>query len=119
MLFTMKFLKELPIYEVVQPYKLHGFPELSLEQQTNCVYEEIKDVVAEDLRDSKYKCRFENEGFEFMKAPTGCALSAEVFERDNLDVNNIVQDYIQETINVVRERLDARFVLAIDWRVIY
>lgn len=85
MLFTMKFLKELPIYEVVQPYKLHGFPELSVEQQTNCVYEEIEDVLADGLRDSKSKGRFEEEGFEFMYAPTGCALSAEFFERDNLD----------------------------------
>ncbi|KAL8742784.1 MAG: hypothetical protein Q9190_004792 [Brigantiaea leucoxantha] len=117
MQFTMKFLKELSIYETVQPYKLHGFPDLSVEQQTNCVFEEIEHVVAEDVRGSENKGRIEEEGFEFTKVPTRCALSAEVFERDSLD--NIVRDYIQETMDLVRERLNARFVVTIDWRVMH
>jgi hypothetical protein len=119
MLFTMKFLKEIPLYKDVQPYKLHGFSEVSEEQQTNCVFEEIKDVVAEDLRDSGKKCSLEAEGFEFMKAPISCSLSAEVFERDGLDTNNIVRDYIQETMDLVKERLRAHIVVTIDWRVTY
>jgi hypothetical protein len=102
MLFTMKFLKELPIYETVQPYKLHGFPELSAEQQTNCEYKEIKDVVVEDLRGFKRKCCLEEEGFEFVKAPTRCTISAEVFESDSHSGNRIVQEYIQETMDLVK-----------------
>jgi hypothetical protein len=119
MLFTMKFLKELPLYKDVQPYKLHGFSEPSEEQQTNCVFEEIKDVVAEDLRGSGKTCSLEVEGFEFMKAPISCSLSAEVFERDGLDTNDILRDYIQETMDLVKERLRAPIVVTIDWRVTY
>ena len=118
MLFTMKFLKELPIYDVEQPYKLHGFPELSPEQQTNCVFDEYE-VTAEDVRDLPDKCNIEREGFEFMKIPTRCTMTADVFESESLDANNTVGDYIQETMDLVRERLDARFVVTIDWRVVF
>jgi hypothetical protein len=117
--FAMKFLKELETYKRNKSYKLHGFPDVSVELQSNCVFEEIEDVVAEDLRDSRDKCHFEEEGFEFVKAPTRCALSAEVFEGDDLDLNDIVRDYIQETMDLVKERLGARSVLTINWRVIH
>jgi hypothetical protein len=50
-LFTLKILKELPLYETVQPYKLHGFPELSDTQQTNFVYEEVEKINVTDIRE--------------------------------------------------------------------
>lgn len=118
MLFTLNYLKELPIYESVKPYQLNGFTELSKEQQTNCVFEELTDVVVEDVRDARYDCRIEKEGFEFMRAPTRCALNPQVFEREAPDVNGIIQDYLQETMEVVRERFNACGVVTIDWRVL-
>lgn len=118
MLFTLSYLKKLPIYESVKPYQLHGFTELSKEQQTNCVFEELTDVVAEDLRDARDDCRIEKEGFEFRKVPTRCALNPQIFEREAPDFNEIVQDYLQETMEVVRERFNACGVVTIDWRVL-
>ena len=105
------------MYDVIQPYKLHGFPELSLEQQTNCVFEEYEDVTGLDVRDLPEKCDIGREGFEFMKVPTRCTLTAEIFEKDSPDSNDIIQDYIQETMDFVRERLGAHLVVTIDWRV--
>jgi hypothetical protein len=115
--FAMKFLKELETYKRNKPYKLHGFPDVSVELQSNCVFEEVEDVVAEDLRDSRDKCHFEEEGFEFVKAPTHYTLSAKVFKGDDPNLNDIVRDYTQETMDLVKERLGARSVLTIDWRV--
>ena len=117
MTFTLKFLKDLPIYQDVQPYRLHGYPELSEEQQTNCVYEEISGIHVEDLRNCKRMPRFEVEGFEFMNAPSRCNLSAEVFETEDSDMNKIVQDYVEETMQLVKDRLHSRSVITIDWRV--
>lgn len=112
--FTLKFLKELSLYDEVQPYKLHGFPELSEEQQTNCVYENIDGVDAQDVRDSKKTPHLGQEGFEIMKAPTSCALSADVFENDSVGMNNILADYIRETMNLVKSKLSADSIMTID-----
>lgn len=116
MAFTMKFLKDLPIYQDVQPYRLHGYPELREEQQTNCVYEEISGIHVEDLRNCKLMPRFEEEGFEFIDAPSHYHLTAEVFETEDSVMNKIVQDYVHETMQLVKDRLHSRSVITIDWR---
>lgn len=118
MLFTPNYLKDLPIYESVKPYQLHGFTELNKEQETNCVFEDFTDVVVEGLRDTRDDCRVEKEGFEFMRAPTRCALNPQVFEKDAADASGIIQDYLQKTIEIVRERFNACGVIAMDWRVL-
>ena len=46
MQFTLTFLKELPLYDEVQPCKLHDFSDLSEAQQTNCVYKTVDEVTA-------------------------------------------------------------------------
>jgi hypothetical protein len=116
MQFTMKFLKELPLYETVQPYKLHDFSEINEEQQTNCVYEE-RQVLAQDLRGSKRQPKFEVEGFEFMDAPTCCILDPAVFETEGPQPDSVVEAYINETMNLVKKRLGVQFAVTIDWRV--
>lgn len=112
----MRFLKKLPAYKDVQPYRFHDFPNLSEEQKTNCEYEEVEGVVTQNLRDVKESCHFGEEGFEFVKAPTRCVLSAEVFENDGIE-NNILEHYLQETIGLVKDRLNAQSASIIDWRV--
>jgi hypothetical protein len=111
MAFTTKFLKDLPIYQDVQPYRLHGYSELSEEQQTDCVYEEIDGIHAEDLRNCKCMPRFEEEGFEFIDASSRCHLSAVVFETEDSDMDKIVQDCVQETMQLVKDRLHSRSVI--------
>jgi len=113
----MKFLKELPLYQTVQPYKLHGYPDLADELQTNCVYEEVDDIQAEDLRISKRDCHFDVEGFEYIRAPSRCRLTAETFETDGDIENAVVQAYIEETMATVQRRLRAHAIFTIDWRV--
>lgn len=116
MQFTMKFLKELPLYETVQPYKLHDFPELDEEQQTNCVYEE-RQVFAQDLRGSKRRPTFAVEGFEFIDAPTSCVLKDTVFETEGHQPDSVVEAYINETMDLVKKTLGVQFAVTIDWRV--
>ena len=114
MLFALKFLKELSIYDVNKPYKLHGFSALSEEQQINCEFKEFVDIVIEDLRDVRDKCYIEEEGFEIIRVPTRCALSPQVFETDAYNINNTIQDYVKEIMDLVRERFNARCVVTID-----
>ncbi|KAJ8132087.1 hypothetical protein O1611_g1535 [Lasiodiplodia mahajangana] len=119
MTFTLKFLKRLSLYDQVQPYRLHGFPELSDEQQTNCVYENIECTNVQDIRniqDGSSIPHLSQAGFEFFSAPSKCSLSATVFESDAADANAIVNDYIQETMELVKSRLCATSVVTIDWR---
>ncbi|KAI1133649.1 hypothetical protein F5Y10DRAFT_228277 [Nemania abortiva] len=86
--FTLKFLKRLSLCDQVQPYRLHGLPELSNEQQTNCVYENIECTNVQDIRnirDGATIPSFNRAGFEIIKAPTKCVLSATVFGSDAAD----------------------------------
>lgn len=117
MLFTLKFLKQLPLYETVQPYKLYGFPELSASQKSNCVYEAIDNVHAIDVRSTMNKFRFEVEGFEFAKAPTKFCLNAAVLENETDSAQTTIHAYLQETMDFVKKRLKASRVLTMDWRV--
>lgn len=117
MLFTLKFLKELPQYATEQPYQLHGFPELTDEQRTNCVFEHVEHVAAENVRGNVKRFRLEEHGFEFVRAPTRCTLTADTFEGEDTQANKTVEDYIHETMDLVKERLNADSVLTIDWRV--
>ncbi|KAI0101400.1 hypothetical protein GGR51DRAFT_336070 [Nemania sp. FL0031] len=117
--FTLKFLKRLSLYDRVQPYRLHGFPELSKEQQTNCVYENIECIDVRDIRNIRDRASIpciNQTGFEFISAPTKCALSAAVFESGTADADAILDEYIQETMEVVKLRLGASSVVTIDWR---
>src|SRR4051812_16941496 len=99
--FSLKFLKELALYEEVQPYRLYDFPELSQEQQTNCVFETVHGVSAQSLRDIDWKPSIANEGFEFVKAPTRCSLAAAVFESERAESKSVLDDYLRETMNLV------------------
>ena len=115
--FTMKYLKRLPVYEHVQPYKIHGHPGLAPWEETNCIYEEIDNIVAQDIRDCKDKPRFEREGFEVIWSPSRVTLSAATFENDSLESNAVIAAYLEETIHLVRGELGASLVVVIDWRV--
>ncbi|KAI1391554.1 uncharacterized protein F4822DRAFT_427405 [Hypoxylon trugodes] len=114
--FSLKFLKELPLYEEVQPYKLYGFDDVSEEDQTNCVFEIVQEVQVYDVRGAVVDPSIDREGFEFVISPTNCALSAEVFEGDDTRTNGVVDSYIRETMDLVKTKLDAESVVAIDWR---
>lgn len=116
MLFKLKFLKELPLYATVQPYRLHGFPDLPDDQQTNCHYEHVEEVPAIDLRDAAHASRFEDEGFEFVNRPPRSPLRAAIFEDNTTASDQAVREYVQDTMDMVRKRLRPDSVVAIDWR---
>lgn len=117
MQFTLKFLKEPPLYNTVQPYNLHGFFDLGEAQQTNCVYETVDEVTAQDIRLIEESPQLGREGFEAISAPTRCTISAEVFENDSAGMNEILADFLQETMDLVKSKFNADSIVTIDWRV--
>jgi hypothetical protein len=116
---TLKFLRDLPLYQREKPYTLHGFPDIPAEQQTNCEYEEISDIEAHDLRGSTDMPVLEEQGFEYLIAPSHCNLSASTFEQDLPSDYSVdpVSAYLQETMDIVKEKLNASLAVTIDWRV--
>jgi hypothetical protein len=116
MRFTLKFLQDLPLYKTERPYKRHGFAKLPAEEQTNCIWNEVQGIFAQDLRNFQNATSFEEEGFEFIKAPTKCTLRAEAFETESSQ-DTTVEDYVVETTNFVKEKLDPLLATAIEWRV--
>ena len=108
--FILKFLKDLP----VQPYKIHGNLELSETDKSNCEYHEVGNATTQDLRDCLYLGCLGKEGSKVIKSPSRCVLSAEVFERENPESNEIIVVYLKETMNSVWKRFNASFVVTVD-----
>lgn len=117
MQFTLKFLKKLPLYDEVQSYKLHDFSNFSEAQQTNCVYEIIDEVIAQDIRVIQESLKLGREGFEIISVSTRYAISAEIFENDNVGANSILANYFQETMDLVNSKLNADSIVTIHLRV--
>ncbi|KAL8792442.1 MAG: hypothetical protein Q9195_004975 [Heterodermia aff. obscurata] len=113
---TLKFLKELPLYESVQPYKLHGFDGVEASAQTNCIYEDAHDILIEDLREKHVRLCINESGFEFITQPSRYNLKAEHFEVVGHG-EAIIVPYVTETMDIVRRHMKAQKVIAIDWRI--
>ena len=113
---SLRFLKDQSLYESIQPYKLHGFPEVEATSQTNCIYEDVHDIYIEDIRESLDDFRIDRAGFEFIKQPSNYDLKAEYFEVAGQG-EKIIVSYVKETMGLVRRHMKAKRVIAIDWRV--
>ena len=113
---TLNFLSDLPIYKTEQPYELYGFPEQTSELQTNCRFDNVKDVVIHDVRDRMDEFTLDGAGFTFIRHTSQCELKAEHFETAP-EGNDVVTAYLEETMNLVKGYLGADHIVCFDWRV--
>ena len=118
MFFTLKFLKRLAVYDDVQPYRIYGHPELTPEEESNCEFEVIPDILAKDIREFQDTCCLDEEGFEVMNSPSHWAINAEIFEKKTSQSDEVIVGYLEETMAIVKKRFQASSVVTIDWRVI-
>ena len=117
MYFTLKFLKHLALYEDVQPYRVRGIPGLKPEDESNCEYEEIDNIRAQDIREGQNDCCMEEQGFEVMHSPSKVPLTAAVLQGETPDAESMMTAYLEETMELVKKRLSTSSVFTIDWRV--
>ncbi|KAF2810716.1 uncharacterized protein BDZ99DRAFT_462061 [Mytilinidion resinicola] len=110
---VLKFLCKLPLYESVQPYDLYGYPEQQAETQSNCQFE-AKPVSTRDIRELG-NTTIETHGFTYFHHESKCDLNSKHFEEVKAD-KTVVQEYLYETIDMVRKKLDAVDVICFDWR---
>jgi len=117
MYFTLKFLQHLALYEDVQPYRIHGIPGLKPEDVSNCEYEEIADVLAQDIRELQYDCYIEEHGFEVIRSPSKVPLTANQLQVESPDADSMIKAYLEETMDLVKKKMSTSSVFTIDWRV--
>ncbi|KAL3417610.1 hypothetical protein PVAG01_10620 [Phlyctema vagabunda] len=110
MSFTLRFLKDLPFYNEVQPYKIYGHPELSPEVESNLEFEDAENVVAKNIRQCQHLCCFADEGFEVVTSPSSCPLRAGIFEQRTPESDEIITTYLEEMMDMVKRRLKATTV---------
>lgn len=117
MITTLKFLAESPRFEYEKPYEMFGYPQIPAEQRSNCTYVTFKDIQLSDVRGSDNDFSLEECGFQFIKHESRCRLSSKHFEMPGDDPSPVVGDYLEETMDKVREHLKASKVVCFDWRV--
>ena len=111
---SLQFLCNLPIYQEEQPFELYGFPKQQSDTRTNCKFES-KDVGVTDAR-LVDDIAIASSGFAFVKHKSACPLEAKHFEEVGGD-NTILMQYLEETIDLVKDMFKPVDVICFDWRV--
>lgn len=110
---NIQFLRELPLYQEEQPYQLYGFPDQNPLARENCEFE-AKDVEVIDVRE--HPVTIPDHGFAFLRFKSSCELEAKHFETVGGDPTVRTQ-YLEETIDFVRNMFKPLDIVCFDWRV--
>lgn len=118
MLTRLKYLSDLPLLEVEQPYELFGYPTTDSTKITNCEYSVVDNVPFQDVRKVVVQHVLDMTGFTFLKHASGYFVSPDDFESAGNDPDNEqVVNYLEETLDLVKRELCAMKVICFDWRV--
>lgn len=110
----LRFLCDLPEYSIEQPFDLYGYPEQSSETQTNCKFED-KPVNVYDIRNN-FEPSIESHGFMRYKHQSRCDLDPKHWETVAAS-SDVVTEYLNETVDLVRTLFQPVDVICFDWRV--
>ncbi|OCL09233.1 hypothetical protein AOQ84DRAFT_404936 [Glonium stellatum] len=115
MLATLKFLSDLPLYDLEKPYELCGFPEVPQSDRSNCQFTDHNNIKLEDVRGQENKYSINDYGFAFVNHTSSLDLKAQYFEHQNRN-DAVVNTYLKECIELVKREIGADRVVCIDWR---
>lgn len=115
MLATLKFLSDLPLYDLEKPYELCGFPEVPQSNRTNFQFTNHNNIKLEDVRGQEKTCSIGRHGFAFVSHASSLDLKSQYFEHQTRD-EAIVNKYLQECIELVKREMRVNRVVCIDWR---
>ena len=116
MLATLKFLSDLPLYDLEKPYELCGFPEVPQSNRTNFQFTNHNNTKLEDVRGQEKQYSIDRHGFAFVSHASSLDLKSQYFEHQTRN-EAVVNKYLQECIELVKREMRANRVVCIDWRV--
>lgn len=113
---TLSFVSNLPIFQHEKPYELWIPPDAIPEGMpwTNCKFAEHPDIEIKDVRSSNIDFGYETTGFKYLSSPLNQSFVGDFNWR--LD-DDLVQEYIKDTVELVQREFSAHKVLCFDWRV--
>ncbi|KAJ5113780.1 hypothetical protein N7456_002314 [Penicillium angulare] len=111
---SMTFLSDLPIYEVEKPYDLYT-PVPPGQRSSNCEYTEHNNILLHDVEELQNHSDLEVTGFKFLHAPSNATLESQDLE-DAAKAPTAIQPYLSETVDLVKDELNADKVICFDWR---
>ncbi|KAK7420404.1 hypothetical protein QQX98_002827 [Neonectria punicea] len=117
MISGMKFLADLPVYDTEKPYVLIGFPDAPKEAQSNCIFDTAVDIELNDVRD--WACgnsTLDEYGFEYLSHKSNVSLDSNAYLGESSSPD-VVNDYLSETLGLVKQRFPLSQVIIFDWRI--
>jgi hypothetical protein len=115
MLASIEFLADLPLYKHTQPYELYAYPNNGSHKESNCEFK-TAEIEVSDIRGKHADYSIANNSFTIVKQATKCVLDASVLEKAP-EGNEVVNEYLKETMEIVKENLGGTKVICFDWRV--
>jgi hypothetical protein len=112
---SLSFLSDLPLYKEEKPYTIHGTIVEGL-KNSNCEFTVFDDVEIEDVRGQENSCSFLERGFQFKHHASKVPVSSSDFQSPG-PKHELVQRYLEETIELVKAETEATKVVLFDWRV--
>jgi hypothetical protein len=108
---SLFFIKDLALYDTEKPYQYGGPLEPSQEHlRTNIKVETVQRVPVHDLRQlSLTKFTLTQNSFQIMNQPSRYA--------DRLKTEDVLQQYLEETTNLLKELLRAELVVCYNFKV--
>lgn len=114
---SFHFLRDLDIYHTEKPYEIWRESDPSI-PKSNCKFEEHTGIAVHNMREQHPPGLFDYEGsgFRFLHAPPQHGITGE--DCQAVDPSPRLQAYLEESIETVKEQLDASNVICFDWRVL-
>jgi hypothetical protein len=112
---SLSFLSDLPLYKEEKPYTIHGTAAEGL-KNSNCEFTVFDDIEVEDVRGEENSGNFLERGFQFKHHASKVPVSSSDFQSPGPQ-NELVQLYLEETIELAKAETEATKVILFDWRV--
>jgi hypothetical protein len=112
---TLTYLSDLPVYENEKLFEIWADNAPTELPRTNTEFTEHGDVLIEDLRYRPIQPDLDSTGFTFLKHESACLPRAE--DMLAAEPTEMLYQYLEEVIELIKELLQADKVLCFDWRV--
>jgi hypothetical protein len=101
-------------YEQEKPYDII-FADPSEPRKSNCIFQSVDAINIVDCRPHFHDFDLQQHGFQFLRHPSQVPI--QLLMSPNEDSKALIEQYLSETISLVREKFKAKLVVCFDWRV--
>jgi len=100
-------------YEQEKPYDII-FADPSEPKKSNCIFQSVDSINIVDCRPHFHDFELRQHGFEFLQSPSKVPIQLLMSPAE--DTEELVEQYLSETISLVRDKFKAKLVVCFDWR---